>query len=78
MMAKEWNCPVWLVKRTVQHIINKNWERAQSIPEDKARWDMYFPDGKPTTEQFILQKGRAFERGEEMPMLFRDEEENLP
>lgn len=72
LMAKEWNCPVWLVKRTVQQIIDRNWENAQSVPEEKSLWNKYFPDGKPTTQQYILRLGQAHERGEHMPYLFKD------
>ena len=72
LMAKKWGCPVWVVKRTVQQIIDRNWENALSDPEEKVLWSKYFPDGKPTTEQYVLRLGHAHERGEDVPFLLKD------
>lgn len=71
-MAKDCGHPVWMIKRIIQDSINKSWELAQFDPEEKALWDKYFPNGKPTTEQYILHLGHAKERGEEMPYLLKD------
>jgi len=70
-MASEWKCPVWVVRVTIRRMINESWERLPSHPEEKARWEKYFPNGKPTPDQFILLLGRAHERGEEIPFLFK-------
>jgi len=71
-MASEWKCPVWVVKLTIRRTINQCWEKALSDPEEKARWDQYFPDGKPTPDQYILMMGHAYERGEEVPFLLKE------
>lgn len=68
-MAREWGCPVWMVKRTIEQSIDRSWEKAMSDPEAKALWDQYFPNGKPTAEQYILRLGRAHETGEQIPFL---------
>lgn len=72
VMAAEWKCPVWIVKATIHKIINSCWQQAMSNPEEKALWDKYFPNGKPTPYQYILRLGRAHETGEDMPFLFKD------
>lgn len=71
-MARNWGYPVWMVKRIIRNTIDKSWELAQLNPEDKALWDKYFPNGKPTPEQYILHLGHARERGEEVPYLLKD------
>ena len=71
-MASEWKCPVWVVKLTVRRMINQCWEKARSDPEEKALWDQYFPDGKPTPDQYILMLGNAHERGEDVPFLLKE------
>lgn len=71
-MASQWNRPVWVVKRTVRQTIDRSWEKAMSNPEEKALWDQYFPNGKPTPVQYILWLGRAHERGEEVPYLLKE------
>ena len=68
-MAREWGCPVWMVKLTLQRAIDVSWENAMQDPEAKALWDKYFPNGKPTPDQYILFQGRKFENGEDMPEL---------
>ena len=71
-IASGWNCPVWAVKRTIRAVINRSWEKAMTAPEEKALWDTWFPNGKPTPEQYILMLGHAYERGEEVPFLLRE------
>jgi len=71
MLAAEWNCPVWVVKRTIRRIINQSWSQAMSDPNEKALWDKYFPNGKPTPDQYILRLGRAHETGEDFPFLLK-------
>ena len=70
-MAYEWKCPVWVVKLIIRRMINESWERVMSHPEEKALWEKYFPNGKPTPDQYILLLGHAHERGEEIPFLFQ-------
>ena len=72
MMAEQWDCPVWVVKRTLRRIIHENWEKAMFIPEEKALWEKYFPDGKPTPEQYVLRLGHAHEKGEYVPYLLKE------
>lgn len=71
-MASEWKCPVLVVKLTIRKMINESWERAMSNPEEKVRWEKYFPNGKPSPDQYILLLGHAHERGEEIPFLFKE------
>lgn len=71
ILAMQYGCTVREFKERTQKMIDRNWENAQSVPEEKALWDKYFPEGKPTTEQFILCLGQAHEKGEEMPFFFR-------
>ena len=73
LLAKERKCPVWVVRRSIQQIIDRNWEAALQNPEDKAVWDRYFPDGRPSTEQYILCLGHAHERGEDVPYFFKEQ-----
>ena len=73
VLARQWNCPVWMVTRTVQEKIDRSWNCAQLDPQEKALWDQYFPNGKPTAEEYILWLGRAQENGEEMPYLLKVE-----
>ena len=68
-MAKDWNCPVRAVKRTIQRCIDESWEVALSDPVKKALWDKYFPKGKPSPDQYILRLGHAHEIGEDVPFL---------
>lgn len=71
-IASEWNCPVWLVKLTIRRMINHSWEKAMTDSEEKALWEKYFPDGKPTSDQYILRLGYAHENREEMPFLLKE------
>lgn len=73
-IAEEWNCPVWMAKLIVQQTIDQIWEKAESDPDTKARFDQYFPDGKPTPTQYILRLGHAHESGEELPYFLDDPE----
>lgn len=68
-MVCEWKCPVWVVKATIRRMINHSWEKAMSDLGQKALWVKYFPNGKPTPDQYILLLGHAHERGEEIPFL---------
>lgn len=43
-----------------------------SDPEQKELWVRYFPNGKPTPDQYILLLGHAHERGEEIPFLLKE------
>lgn len=72
LLAREWNCPTWRVTHIIQQSIDKSWGIAMLDPERKALWDQYFPDGKPTPEQYILWLGHAHERNETMPYLLVD------
>lgn len=72
VMAIQWRCPVWMVKRTIRKIIDLSWEKAMSDPKAKALWDKYFPNGKPTPDQYILRLGHAHEKGEEVPFLLEE------
>lgn len=72
IIAAQWGCPVWMVKRIIQQSIDDSWETALSDPQAKALWDTYFPSGKPTPTQYILRLGRAQETGEEVPFLFNE------
>ena len=69
MLAKEWGCPVWVVKSIIRQGIDKSWEEALHDPEDKALWEQYFPNGKPTPNEYILRLGHAHEKGEKVPFL---------
>lgn len=71
-MAEDWGCPVWVVRRTIQQTIDRNWEKAMSDSEAKALWDKYFPSGKPTPNQYILRLGHAHENGENIPFLLNE------
>lgn len=73
-LAAQWKCPVWVARWTIRKHIDQSWERAQADPEAGQRWNKYFPEGKPTPEQYILWLGHAHERGEEMPFLLRSSE----
>ena len=68
-IAREWNCPVWLVKVIIQRTIDESWEKAAHDPTSQYLWHKYFPNGKPTPEQYILFQGRKFENDEDMPDL---------
>ena len=74
LLAMQCGCTVREFKENTQKMIDRNWENAQSVPEERVHWDKYFPDGKPTTEQFILCLGHIHEKGEEMPWFFREAE----
>ena len=71
-IAAQWCCPVWVVKLTIQQKIDMSWEKAISDPYAKALWDRYFPNGKPSTEEYILQLGHAHEQGESIPFLLSE------
>ena len=68
--AEELGCPDWLIKHVIQQNIDRSWEAAKSDPEARARWDEYFPNGKPTPEEYILLLGHALEKREEVPNFF--------
>ncbi len=72
IMSAEWGQPVWKVKHIIQQAIDQRWEKAMLDPEEKALLDKYFPDGKPTPEQYVLWLGHAHEKGEDMPYLLED------
>ena len=72
VMAREWRCPVWAVRRTIRSNIDQSWEKAKDHPEEKALWDLYFPKGKPKPEEYILWLGHAHENGEQMPFLLKE------
>ena len=72
MMASQWECPVWVVKATIRRLIDQNWERVMSDPEEKALWETYFPNGKPSPDQYILLLGHAQENGEVIPFLLKE------
>jgi len=69
LMSKEWGVPVWKVKQILQEYIDQSWEASAQIPENQALWNKYFPDGKPTSEQYVLRLGHARETGEQVPYL---------
>ena len=62
-------CPVWKVENTIQQSIDQAWDTALKDPVVKARWDYYFPSGKPTPREFIVRLGHAQETGESVPYL---------
>ena len=70
-MAAQWGCPVFVVKKTIRRTIDETWARACQDPKEKAAWDRYFPNGKPTPGQYILLLGRANENGESIPELLK-------
>ena len=70
-IAAQWQCPVYQAKRRIQQAIDQSWQMAQSDPGEKAVLDFYFPQGKPTPEQYILKLGRAHEQGEAVPTLLK-------
>lgn len=72
IIAAEWGCPVVVVKAVIQRTINESWEKAMLDPEAMARWEAYFPSGKPTAEQYILQVGHAYENKEDLPELLTE------
>ena len=71
-LASEFHCPVWALKLMLRRMINRSWEKAMTAPEEKARWDSCFPDGKPTPDQYVLMLGHAYEKGEEAPFLLKE------
>ena len=71
-LAREWKCPVLAVKVTLYGMIDHSWEKAMSDSAEKALWDRYFPNGKPTPGQYVLLLGHAYERGEEVPFLLKE------
>ena len=72
IMAKQWHCPVWMVKKIIQRNIDLSFEKAMSDPNSIALWNRYFPNGKPTPEQYILLLGHAHETGAEIPFLLEE------
>ena len=72
IMAAEWGCPVFMVKMTIRERIDESWEKSRSNPKKKALWDKYFPEGKPTPEQYILLIGNSQKKGQTVPMLLAD------
>lgn len=71
LLGREWNCPVWLVKLTIQRTLDDTWAKAEADPELAALLDRYFPDGKPSPVGYILRLGHAHETGEEVPYLLK-------
>ena len=71
-MSKEWRVPVWKVEQIIQENIEKTWAYALSDPEHQKLLDRYFPEGKPTPEQYILLLGHAHERKEHIPFLMKE------
>ena len=69
LMSKEWGVPVWKVKQILQEYIDQSGEASAQNPEKRALWNKYFPDGKPTSEQYILRLGHAHETGKQVPYL---------
>ena len=70
-IARQWDCPVWQAKRRIRCAIDQSWEMADSNPDEKGVLDFYFPQGKPTPEQYILRLGQAHEHGEPVPHLLK-------
>lgn len=71
LLGREWGCPVFVVKATIQRTIDETWASSQGDPEAAARLAKYFPDGKPTPEGYILRLGHAHEDGENIPFLLK-------
>ena len=71
-IAAQWRVPVWKVTHIIQQTIDQSWEKAILDSEAKALWDKYFPNGKPTPEEYILRLGHAHEIGENVPYLFNE------
>ena len=71
-MAIEWGCQVWMVKQTVQESIDQSWEKALFNSELMSLWNKYFPNGKPTSDEYMSRLGHAYETGEEMPFLLNE------
>lgn len=71
-LAEEWGCPVWAAKHRLRLSIDHSWEKARHDPEAWVLWAAYFPDGKPTPDQYIAWLGHAYEKGEEMPYLLTE------
>ena len=72
LLAAQWGCPVWAARQRIRIVIDQSWEKAKSDPEAEALWKKYFPEGKPTPDQYVLWLGHAHERGEEMPYLLKE------
>lgn len=72
MLGRQWGCPIWKVKRMIQEAIDYNWKIMQFDPTAKELWEKYFPDGKPTVEEYIACLGTLHEKGEEMPYFLKD------
>ena len=72
-LAAQWGCPVWKAEHIIQQNIDRSWEKAMLDSEAKALWDKFFPDGKPSSEQYILRLGIAHENGEDVPYLLQEE-----
>lgn len=72
LLSSRWGYPVWLVERTIQQSIDECWQTAQNDPGEKALWDKYFPNGKPTAQEYILLLGNAHENGQHVPRLLKD------
>lgn len=68
-IAAEWGCPVWMVIEIIQQTIDQSWEKAICNQDVKALWKKYFPNGKPSPEQYVLRLGHAYESGEYIPYL---------
>jgi len=71
MLGRQWKCPVWVVKLTIQRCLDETWANAQGDPEATELLNKYFPEGKPSPEGYILRLGRAHETGENVPYLLK-------
>ncbi len=68
-LSQEWGQPVWKVKHIIQQSIDQSWAEAMLDANKKALWEKYFPDEKPSSEQYILLLGHAHEHNEDIPYL---------
>lgn len=69
-ISAQWGCPIWMVKEIIQFSIDESYEKAKSNLKAQVLWDTYFPNGKPTPDQYVLRLGQAHEKGEDIPLLF--------
>ena len=72
VMSKQWGIPVWKTEQIIQEKIDKTWKIAMLEPDRKVLLDKYFPDGKPTPQEYILRLGHAHETEEDVPFLLID------
>lgn len=71
-LSREWMQPVWKVIHLIQQSIDRSWEEAMLDADKKALWDRYFPNGKPTPEEYILLLGHAHEENVDIPYLLKE------